>query len=334
MSKKENISVGILGIGSHVPKKVLKNSDLEKMVDTSDEWITKRTGISERRLLEDDEPIYTMGVEAAKQALNDANITAEEVDLIIVSTSTPDYLTPSTSCLVQRGIGAVNAAAFDMAAACSGFIYGMTIAKQFIETGYYKHILLVGCEGMSRVTEWKDRNSCVLFGDGAGAVVLGKVEEGYGIISTYIGADGSLGDKITIPCLYLPQEDISRREMFENKRTLWQDGQEVFKFAVKIMPMATEKVIENAGMTLSDIKYIIPHQANIRIIDGAARRLGVAMEKIYTTIKKFGNISSASIPIAMADAYKEKCFTKGDNLVLVGFGGGLTWASALVKWSK
>jgi 3-oxoacyl-[acyl-carrier-protein] synthase-3 len=312
----------------------LSNSDLEKMVDTSDEWITKRTGISERRLLEDDEPIYTMGVEAARQALKDADITAEEIDLIIVSTSTPDYLTPSTSCLIQREIGAVNASAFDMAAACSGFIYGMTIAKQFIETGYYKHVLLVCSEGMSRVTEWKDRNSCILFGDGAGAVVLGKVEEGYGIISTYIGADGSLGDKITIPCLYIPQEDIQRREKFKNKRTLWQEGQEVFKFAVKVMPMATEKVIEDAGISLGDIKYIIPHQANIRIIDGAAKRLGVALEKIYTTIKKFGNISSASIPVAMADAYRKKCLAKGDNLVLVGFGGGLTWGSALVRWSK
>lgn len=312
----------------------MSNSDLEKMVDTSDEWITKRTGISERRLLEDDEPIYTMGVEAARQALKDADITAEEIDLIIVSTSTPDYLTPSTSCLIQREIGAVNASAFDMAAACSGFIYGMTIAKQFIETGYYKHVLLVCSEGMSRVTEWKDRNSCILFGDGAGAVVLGKVEEGYGIISTYIGADGSLGDKITIPCLYIPQEDIQRREKFKNKRTLWQEGQEVFKFAVKVMPMATEKVIEDAGISLGDIKYIIPHQANIRIIDGAAKRLGVALEKIYTTIKKFGNISSASIPVAMADAYRKKCLAKGDNLVLVGFGGGLTWGSALVRWSK
>jgi 3-oxoacyl-[acyl-carrier-protein] synthase-3 len=334
MSKKESVSVGILGIGSFVPKKILSNSDLEKMVDTSDEWITKRTGISERRLLEDDEPIYTMGVEAARQALKDADITAEEIDLIIVSTSTPDYLTPSTSCLIQREIGAVNASAFDMAAACSGFIYGMTIAKQFIETGYYKHVLLVCSEGMSRVTEWKDRNSCILFGDGAGAVVLGKVEEGYGIISTYIGADGSLGDKITIPCLYIPQEDIQRREKFKNKRTLWQEGQEVFKFAVKVMPMATEKVIEDAGISLGDIKYIIPHQANIRIIDGAAKRLGVALEKIYTTIKKFGNISSASIPVAMADAYRKKCLAKGDNLVLVGFGGGLTWGSALVRWSK
>jgi 3-oxoacyl-[acyl-carrier-protein] synthase III len=334
MLKKESVSVGILGIGSCVPKKVLKNSDLEKIVDTSDEWITKRTGISERRILEPGEPIYTLGIEAAKQAINDAGLSPEQIDLIIVSTSTPDYLTPSTSCIIQKETGAVNAAAFDIAAACSGFIYAMTIAKQFIETGYYKHVLLVASEGMTKATEWKDRNTCVLFGDGAGAAVIGKVEEGYGIISTHIGADGTQGGSITIPCLYIPKEDIERRKGFENMRTLWQDGQEVFKFAIKIMPQAVEKVIDEAGLTLDDIKYVVPHQANIRIIESAAKRLGVAMEKVYTTIRKFGNISSASIPVALHDAVKEKLISKGDNLVFVGFGGGLTWASALVKWSK
>lgn len=312
----------------------MSNFDLEKMVDTSDDWIVKRTGISERRILGENEPSYPMGVEAAKQALKDANIQPEDVDLILVTTTTPDFMTPSTSCLIQKEIGAVNASAFDMNAACTGFVYGMTVAKQFIETGYYKNILLVSCEGMSKVTEWKDRGSCILFGDGAGAVVLGRVEEGYGIISTYISADGAQGNHISIPSLHVPEEDKARREQFENKRTLWQDGQEVFKFAVKVMPMATEKVIEKAGMSLSDIKYIIPHQANIRIIDSAAKRLGVALEKVYTTIRKFGNISSASIPVAMADAYRQKCLAKGDNLVLVGFGGGLTWGSALIRWSK
>lgn len=304
------------------------------MVDTSDDWIVKRTGISERRILEADEPTYPLGVEAAKQALKDANIRPGDIDLVLVTTTTPDFMTPSTACLIQKGIGAVNASAFDMNAACTGFVYGMTVAKQFIETGYYKNILLVSCEGMSKVTEWKDRSSCILFGDGAGAVVLGKVEEGYGIISTYISADGLQGNSISIPSLHVPEDDRERRVQYENKRTLWQDGQEVFKFAVKVMPMATEKVIEKAGVSLSDIKFIIPHQANIRIIDNAAKRLGIALEKIYTTIKKFGNISSASIPVAMADAYGKKCLMKGDNLVLVGFGGGLTWGSALVRWSK
>lgn len=304
------------------------------MVDTSDEWILKRTGISERRILEKDEPIYTLGVEAAKRAIKDSGLMPEDIDLIIVSSSTPDYLTPSTSCIIQKETGAVNAAAFDLAAACSGFVYAMTVAKQFIETGYYKHVLLVASEGMTRVTEWTDRNTCVLFGDGAGAAVLGKVEDGYGILSIHIGSDGTQGGSITIPCLYIPEEDVQRRPGFKNLRTLWQDGQEVFKFAVKIMPMAAEKVIGDAGMTIEDIKYIIPHQANIRIIESAAKRLGVSMNKVYTTIQKFGNISSASIPVALDDAYKEKLVSKGDNLVFVGFGGGLTWASALVKWSK
>lgn len=304
------------------------------MVETSDEWIIKRTGISERRILSEGQPIHSMAVQAAKQALGDSGLSAEDIDLIIVSTSTPDYLTPTTSCIIQREIGAKNASAFDLGAACSGFLYGMTVAKQFIETGYCKHVMLVSSEGMSKVVDWTDRNTCVLFGDGAGAVVLGKVEDGYGILSTYIGSDGVSGKSITIPCLYMPEEDVERRKNYKDKKTLWQDGQEVFKFAVKIMPLATEKVIENADVKLEDIKYIIPHQANVRIIDGAAKRLGVALEKIYTTIRKFGNISSASIPVAMADAYSEKCLNKGDYLVLVGFGGGLTWGSALVRWSK
>ncbi len=304
------------------------------MVNTSDDWIIKRTGISERRILSQDTPIYTMAVEAAKNAIKDSGVSPEEIDLILVSTSTPDYLTPTTSCIIQKETGTRNAASFDIVAACSGFIYGMTIAQQFIETGYAKHVLLVSSEGMSRAVDWEDRNNCVLFGDGAGAVVLGKVEEGYGILSTYIGSDGTKGDSITIPCLYMPDEDKQRREKLKNKVSIWQDGQEVFKFAIKIMPMATEKVIENTDVKLENIKYIIPHQANMRIIESAAKRLGIALEKVYTTIRKFGNMSSASIPVAMADAYSNKCLKKGDNLVLVGFGGGLTWGSALVRWSK
>lgn len=304
------------------------------MVDTTDEWIIKRTGISERRILPEGTPIYSMAVEAAKQALADSGILPEEIDLILVTTSTPDYLTPNTSCIIQKETGAVNAAAFDLVAACSGFVYGMTVAQQFIQTGYYNNVLLISSEGMSKAVDWNDRKNCVLFGDGAGAVVLGKVEEGYGILSTYIGSDGASGELITIPCLYMPDEEQAKRENFNNKVSIWQDGQEVFKFAIKIMPMATEKVIENTDVKLEDIRYIIPHQANMRIIESAAKRLGVALEKVYTTIKKFGNISSASIPIAMADAYRRNCLKKGDNLVLVGFGGGLTWGSALIRWSK
>lgn len=303
------------------------------MVDTSDEWIIKRTGISERRIREEGTPNYLMGVEAAKQAIEDSGLKPEDINLIIVATSTPDFMTPSTACIIQKEVGAVNAAAFDITAACTGFIYGMTIAQQFIETQYYKHILLISCECMSSVTEYQDRNTCVLFGDGAGAVVLGKVEDGYGILNTYIDADGTSFDKITIPNIYISEKDKECR-LFNNKRTVWQDGQEVFKFAVKMMPFASNKVVEDAGLKIDDIDYLIPHQANMRIIESAAKKLGMLTEKVYTTIKKFGNISSASIPVALADAYNRKCLKRGDNLVLVGFGAGLTWGSALIKWSK
>lgn len=332
--QKESVSVGIIGIGSCVPERVLTNSDLEKMVDTSDEWIVQRTGISERRILDKDTPTYTLAVEAARQAIKDSGIRPEQIDLILVTTSTPDFLTPSTSCIVQKETGAVNAAAFDIMAACSGFIYGLTIAKQFIETGYYEHVLLVSSEGMSKAVDWTDRKTCVLFGDGAGAVVMGKVDEGYGILSTYLGADGTNGHNITIPCLYMSEEELEKRKDYENKIAVYQDGHEVFKFAVKIMPYATEKAMEKADITLDDVKYIIPHQANSRILESAAKRLGVAIEKVYTIIRKYGNMSSASIPVAMDDAYRKKRISRGDNLVLVGFGGGLTWGSALLRWSK
>ncbi len=303
------------------------------MVDTSDEWIIKRTGISERRILDKDTPTYTLGAEAAKNALEDSKLDASQIDLIIVTTSTPDYLTPSTSSIIQKEIGAVNAAVFDMNAACTGFVYGMTTAQQFIKTGYYKHVMVVACEGMSKVVDWEDRNTCVLFGDGAGAVILGEVEEGFGIMSTYLAADGSLGENITIPCCSVTQIDSERRSS-GNKMTIWQEGQEVFKFAVKAMPAAIEKLIAAAGVSIEKLKYVFPHQANIRIIDGASKRLNIPFERVYKTIHKYGNISSASIPVALDEAYKQKEIQKGDNIVMVGFGGGLTWGALMYKWNK
>ncbi|MFZ5986911.1 MAG: beta-ketoacyl-ACP synthase III [Bacillota bacterium] len=326
-------SCGILGLGSSLPEKVLTNLDLEKMVDTSDEWITKRTGISERRILDKDKPTYELGVDAARKALDDSGITAEDLDLIIVATETPDYLTPSMSCLIQSRIGAMKAAAFDLNAACSGFIYGITVANQFISSGHYKYILVIGCEGLSKVTDWEDRNTCVLFGDGAGAAVLGPVEDEYGVIATHIGADGNMGKYLTAPCCFASTEDIEVR-VGENKRVLWMDGTEVFKFAVKIMEHATNRVLEDASLTLEDIRLIVPHQANIRILDGAAKRLGISNDKIFSNLHKYGNISSASIPVGLDEAYRSGGFSKGDYLVLVGFGGGLTWGSAIIRWSK
>lgn len=325
-------AVGILGTGSCLPEKVLSNFDLEKMVDTSDEWIKKRTGISERRILDKDTPGYVLGIEASKRAIEKAGIAAEDIGLIIATTSTPDYLSPSTSCHIQKGIGAINAAAFDLNAACTGFIYGLSVAKQFVMTGTYKYVLLVACEALTKIVDWADRNTCVLFGDGAGAFVLGAVEEGFGVLDTYLASDGRIGEVITIPCCHIEEKDLEKR--VSKEKTLWMDGGEVFKFAVKIVSEATEKVLEKVNLSLDDVDLVVPHQANLRIIDGASRRLKLPQEKMYANIHKYGNISSATIPVAVDEALESGAIKKGDNIVLVGFGGGLTWGSALIKWNK
>ncbi len=333
MSDHNAASIGIIGIGSYLPQKVLTNFDLEKMVDTSNEWIVKRTGISERRILDEALPASSMGVEASKKALDDAGLTPDDIDLIIATTECPDYLTPSMACLIQREIKAVNAAAFDLNAACSGFVYAISIAQKLIQCGYYRHILIVACEGLSRIIDWQDRNTCVLLGDGSGAVVLGRVENGLGIISTHLGADGAMSQTITIPCCYKSENDIEART--NGKITsLRMDGSEVFKFAVRVLPAAVEKVLKASGISIDKIKWIIPHQANIRIIEGAAKRLEIEMDRIYTNLHKYGNVSSASIPVAIDEAMRSGDLKKGDYIVLVGFGGGLTWASALIRWSK
>lgn len=331
--KKQISGVSILGIGSCLPEKVLTNSDLEQIVETSDEWIVKRTGISERRILEKDEPAYKLGAKAAEKAILDAGIKAEDIDLIIVTTATPDYMTPSTSCIIQNEIGAFKAAAVDMNGACTGFIYGLKIAEPLILCGVYKYILVVGCEGLSKVVDWDDRATCVLFGDGAGAVVLGPGKTGTGLINTYIDADGSKGDALTIPCCHITEIDLEKRH-HENKRVLWMDGSEIFKFAVRIIAEAVEKVLNVSGVSLEDVKYIIPHQANIRIIEGAAKRLGIATDKMYTNLHRCGNISSASIPVALEEAVSKKLIKRDDLIILVGFGGGLTWGASLLRWTK
>ncbi|MDP4092624.1 MAG: beta-ketoacyl-ACP synthase III [Bacillota bacterium] len=328
-------SVGIIGIGSCLPERILSNFDLEKMVETSDEWIMQRTGISQRRILERDQPAFELGVTAAQRAIEDAGISPEEIGLIIATTGSPDYHFPSTACLIQGRIGAVNAGAIDMNAACSGFVYGITFAKQFISTNTYNYVLVVSCEGLSKIIDWEDRNTCVLFGDCAAAAVLGKADDGYGILSHYLGADGTPDNcyLMTSPCCYISEAEANKRK-HENKQAIWMSGGSVMKFAIRIMDRAIRKVVDDAQLTLDDIKYVVPHQANIRIIEDAAKSLGIGNDKMFCNIRDYGNVSSATIPLALDKMSKNGLLSKGDNIVVVGFGSGLTWAAALVRWCR
>ena len=326
-------SAGIIGIGSYVPEKVITNQDLEKIVDTSDEWIVTRTGIRERRIAAEEQATSDLGTIAARRALENAGIRAEELDLIIVATVTPDMNFPSTACLIQNNLKAARAAAFDVEAACSGFLYSLATANQFIATGFYRNILVVGAECLSRFTNWKDRNTCILFGDGAGAAIVGRVEQGYGMLSHCMGADGSGGDllKLRAGGSRLP----ASLETVENDlHYVHMDGSEVFKFAVRIMVTAAGEAIRLAGMTKEDLDYLIPHQANIRIIKEAAKRLDMSADRVWVNLDKYGNMSAASIPVALDEAVRSGRIRKGDNICMVGFGGGLTWASCIMKWAK
>ncbi len=324
---------GILGMGTSIPQRVLTNHDLEKMVDTSDEWIRKRTGIVERRLLDKGAPAFGMGVEAAREAIADAGLKPSDIDAIITATISPDYLSPSMSCIIQSHIGASEAAAFDINAACSGFVYALGIANQYVLSGCYRYILVVSCEAISRLVDWQDRNTCVLFGDGAGAAVVGPVDEDHGILALELGADGTLGHNLTIPCCYFTPDDLAKRA-HENKQVIWMDGSEVFKFATRALVYAAERVMEKAGITLDSVRLVVPHQANIRILENAMKRLGVEMERVYVNLDKYGNMSAVSIPVALYEAFREGRLQKGDYVLLVGFGGGLTWASCLLKWNR
>lgn len=319
---------GIIGIGSYVPERTLTNFDLEKMVDTTDKWIVERSGISERRIAEDNMATSDMAVKAAEQALVEAGVKPEEIGLIIVATVTPDHFFPSTACLVQNRIGAVNAAAYDISAACAGFIYALSNAWQYIRTGVYQYVLIIGADALSKITDWEDRNTCVLFGDGAGAFLLGEVEEG-GILSSHMGSDGTGADYLTCPAVYFSPEEEEKRK--GRKHTTCMNGQEVFKFAVKIMPYAFEKALEGAGMSAETIDWFIPHQANLRIIEVAAKKFNISMDKFIVTLQKFGNTSSSSVPIALAEGIRNGQIKKGDTLAMAAFGAGLTWASAIVQ---
>ncbi|MDI6704632.1 MAG: beta-ketoacyl-ACP synthase III [Bacillota bacterium] len=324
--------VGIVGTGSCLPERILTNSDLEKIVDTSDEWITTRTGIKERRISDDKTATSDLATCAALRAMESAGVVAEDIDLIIVGTVTPDMAFPSTACIVQDNIGAVNAAAFDLEAACTGFIYGLSVGEKFISTGQAKTVLVIGAETLSKICNWEDRNTCVLFGDGAGAAVLREVEEGSGIMSTVLGAEGWKGKALMQPAggSRMP---ASHETIEGKKHYIHMDGSEVFKFAVNIMAQAARKVAEKVGIGMEQINYIIPHQANIRIVEAAAKRLNFDMERIYVNLDSYGNMSAASIPVALDEAAKAGKIVKGDNVLLVGFGAGLTWGSCIVRWS-
>ncbi|MEF3328784.1 beta-ketoacyl-ACP synthase III [Oceanobacillus oncorhynchi] len=312
------MSIGILGTGHYLPTNVVTNHDLEKIVDTNDEWIRTRTGIHERRLATDDIDTSDMAYHASIEALKDANVKAEDIDLILVATVTPDTAFPSIACLIQDRLGAVNAAAMDVGAACAGFMYGVITANQFIAAGTYKNVLVVGSEKLSKITDWTDRSTCVLFGDGAGAAVIGEVSEGKGILSFELGANGAGGKE-----LYLNKEDH-----------IIMNGREVFKFAVRQMPESTIHVVEKIGLSREDVDYLVPHQANIRIMEAARERLGISEVKMAKSIERFGNNSSASIPMALSEAVKEGKIKDNDLIVLVGFGGGLTWGAVAMRWGR
>lgn len=323
------ISVGILGTGKYVPERRLTNQDLEQMVETNDEWIVTRTGIRERRIAAESEATSDLAYEASLRAIEAAGITADQLDLIIVATVTPDMFFPSTACLLQERLGAKKAAAFDLSAACSGFIYGLANGTGFIKMGMYRKVLVVGAECLSRITDYTDRNTCILFGDGAGAVVLGEVPEGRGFKSFELGADGAGGELLRV------QGGGSRfpstqQTVAEGRHFLEMSGRDVFKFAVRVMGSSAEEALSKAGLGTEDIDMLIPHQANVRIIQSALERLHLSEDKCMINLDRYGNVSAASIPLALAEAVEEGRVKEGDCLVLVGFGGGLTWGASVL----
>ena len=326
------IRAGITGIGSYVPEKVLTNFDMEKIVETSDQWIRERTGILERRVASENEATSDLAYQAALNALKDANVDAKDIDLILCATVTPDYLFPATACLLQERLGAVKAAAFDMEAGCTGFVYGLSIAAQFIQTGFYKKILVIGAETLTKITNWKDRSTCVLFGDGAGAAVVEPVEEG-GILGFNLGSEGAGGKYLDMPAGG-SKRPASITSVEEDAHYIRMEGNQVYRFAVKIMGHAALEALKNAGLEPEDVDFMVPHQANTRIIDAAAKRLGLSPEKVYINLPKYGNTAAASIPLALDEAYRARLFKKGDKVVLVGFGAGLTWAAVVLEWTK
>ncbi|MDD5454198.1 MAG: ketoacyl-ACP synthase III [Candidatus Ratteibacteria bacterium] len=325
-------NIKIIGIGSYLPEKVLTNADMEKMVDTTDEWITERTGIKERRIARKDQASSDLGLEAAKKALKNASLDPKELDLILVATITPDMFFPSTACTIQDKLGASNAAALDISAACSGFLYGLVLCDSLIRQGQYKNILLIASETLSKITDWEDRSSCVLLGDGAAALVITASDsEKEGILASSLGAIGSAGK-----LLYLPgggSRNPATEETVKNRmHYLKMQGNELFKIAVKSLVDSAKDVMKKAKVKPEDIDLFIPHQANLRIINATATRIGIPSEKVFVNVNKYGNTSAATIPVALDEALQAGRIKKGDLILLDAFGGGLTWGAILLRW--
>jgi len=331
MGPKPLHSAVISGVGSYVPDRVLTNADLEKMVDTNDEWIVSRTGIRERRILEEGKATSDMAVEAGKRALEMARVKPEDVGLVIVGTFTPDYVFPATACLVQDRLGLSKAAAYDVNAACSGFIFSLITACQFVFTGAYEHVLVIGADTNSRIMDWQDRGTCVIFGDAASAVVVSRSDSGRGLLSSYMRTDGSGWKHLHMPAggsKLPPNLDTVRERMHYIKM----EGKETFRFAARAMTEAATEVTRRAGLTAEDIRLVVPHQANIRIIQAACSRLGFGEEKVVVNIDRFGNTVAASVGLALAEVYQTGRVKTDDNILIVGFGAGLTWGGAIIRW--
>jgi len=330
-SNKSGRTVSIIGTGSYVPERILTNRDLEKIVETSDEWIRTRTGIGERRIAAPEEATSDMATNAALAAMSQARVSAEQIDLIIVATVTPDMFFPATACWVQKKLGAIRAACFDVSAACSGFIYAMEIAQQFISNHVYNTVLIIGADKLSSIVDWSDRNTCVLFGDGAGAAILRNRGASHGVIATHMGSDGEFTDILFMPgggsrC------PITSANVDQKLNTIKMLGKETYKQAVTAMSDAADRALESAGLKYEDIACVIPHQANMRIIEAIAHRMGLPVDKFYVNLEKYGNTSAAAVAIALDEAHRNGRFKIGDYILLVVFGGGLTWASSVIQW--
>lgn len=324
--------VGILGIGSALPPRIVTNFELEKTVDTTDEWIRTRTGISERRVADESITTSDLAAQAALAAMHDAGTRAEEIDLIVVATVTPDAPLPATACYTQAKLGAMQAAAFDINAGCTGFVYALAVGSQFVSSGIYKRVLVIGAEILSRVLDWNDRSTCVLFGDGAGAVVLGPVPEGHGLLNFRLGADGTLGDLLAIPAggakMPATVETVQNRQHYVKMLS----GNETFKFAVRVMGEVTAQALDDIGLTKNDLDFLIPHQANWRIIEAARKRFDLPEDRVVVNIDRYGNMSAASVPVAMEEAVRSGRLKRGDLTALVAFGAGLTYGAAILRY--